>query len=325
MELIDSYGRKINYLRLAVTDRCNMRCQYCMPAEGVAKLTHQDILSYEELFLVARTAISLGVEKIRVTGGEPLVRKGVVEFLSRLSALRGLKQLVLTSNGLLLAEMADELRRAGVQRLNISLDSLQPDTFRRVTRCGDVARVLDGIAAAERAGIPIKINMVVMRGVNDAEIVDFARLTLDKPYSVRFIEYMPAIKEHGWQSLVVPGSEILDRIAREFDFRALEKVELAGPAQNFQIEGARGSVGVITPLSGHFCGACNRIRLTSSGIVRSCLFSGKEYDLKPFLRSNDVTAVKVALRRIVGDKPEQHMMNCSEAGHQAFAMSSIGG
>lgn len=325
MELIDSYGRKINYLRLAVTDRCNLRCQYCMPAGGVPKVTHDDILSYEELFLVAQTAVSMGIEKIRVTGGEPLVRKGVVEFLDRLSTLAGLKHLVLTTNGLLLEEMAEDLSRAGVQRLNISLDSLLPETFQQITRCGDLKRVLAGIAAAEKVGIPVKLNMVVMRGVNDAEILDFARLTLDKPYAVRFIEYMPTIKEDNWQSLVLPGSEILARIENEFEFKALDQVELAGPAQNYKIEGAQGSFGLITPLSGHFCAACNRIRMTSSGTVRSCLFSEREYDLKPFLRSKDVTAVKVALRRIISGKPEKHHVSCSEAEHQAFAMSSIGG
>jgi cyclic pyranopterin phosphate synthase len=325
MELIDSYGRKINYLRLAVTDRCNLRCQYCMPAEGIAKLTHDDVLSYEELFLLAQTAISMGIEKVRVTGGEPLVRKGIVDFLARLSSIAGLKHLVLTTNGLLLQEMADDLRRAGVQRLNISLDSLQPETFKRITRCGDLARVMAGIAAAEKAGIPVKLNMVVMRGINDAEILDFVRLSIDKPYAVRFIEYMPTIKEENWQSLVVPGSEILNRIETQFEFKNLAQTELSGPAQNYKIDGARGSFGLITPLSGHFCGACNRIRMTSSGKVWSCLFSNQEYDLKPFLRNKDATAVKVALRRVITAKPEKHQISCSEAEHQAFAMSSIGG
>jgi cyclic pyranopterin phosphate synthase len=182
-----------------------------------------------------------------------------------------------------------------------------------------------GIAAAERVGIPVKINMVVMREINDAEILDFARLSLDKPYAVRFIEYMPTIKEDNWQTLAMPGKEILDRIENEFAFKSLDQAELAGPAQNYKIDGAQGSFGLITPLSGHFCGACNRIRVTSSGTVRSCLFSEREYDLKPFLRSKDATAVKVALRRTISAKPEKHRISYSEAEHQAFAMSSIGG
>ncbi|MBE0577087.1 MAG: GTP 3',8-cyclase MoaA [Desulfuromonadales bacterium] len=325
MELLDSYGRKINYLRLAITDRCNLRCQYCMPAEGVPKQTHNDILSFEELLLLAKTAISMGIEKVRVTGGEPLVRKGIVDFLARLASIAGLKHLVLTTNGLLLQEMAADLRGAGVQRLNISLDSLQPETFKRITRCGDLARVMAGIDAAEKAGLPIKLNMVVMRGINDAEILDFVRLSIDKLYTVRFIEYMPTIKEDNWKSLVMPGREILNRIENEFEFKSLDHAELAGPAQNYKIDGALGSFGLITPLSNHFCGACNRIRVTSSGKVWSCLFSEQEYDLKPFLRSKDATAVKVALRRITTAKPEKHQISCCEAEHKAFTMSSIGG
>ncbi len=198
MQLTDSLGRRINYLRLSVTDRCNLRCRYCMPGAGVDFLPHEAILSYEELLSIARIAVSLGVEKIRVTGGEPLVRRGIVPFLARLAQLPGLRHLALTTNGLLLAEMAEGLREAGVQRLNISLDSLSPDTFAAVTRGGELDRVLEGLAAAEQAGfLSLKINMVVMRGVNDGEILDFAALTLEKPYSVRFIEYMPTAGETG--------------------------------------------------------------------------------------------------------------------------------
>src|SRR6266702_5461601 len=185
MELIDYYGRKINYLRLSVTDRCNMLCVYCMPANGIPLLAHDDILSYEALYSIAKTAVASGIEKIRVTGGEPLVRKGIIPFLTRLSSIPGLRQLVLTTNGLQLREMAESLRQAGVQRLNISLDSLRPEVFADITRGGDVHRVMAGIAAAERAGFPLKINMVVMRGINDQEILDFAALTLDRPLTIR--------------------------------------------------------------------------------------------------------------------------------------------
>jgi cyclic pyranopterin phosphate synthase len=296
-----------------------------MPAAGVAKLAHNDILSFEELFLAAEVAVSLGIEKIRVTGGEPLVRKGVLEFLARLSTIAGLRQLVLTTNGVLLEEMAQDLRRVGVQRLNISLDSLHPEIFARITRGGDLGKVLAGIAAAEKAGLPVKLNMVVMRGVNDAELLDFARLTLHKPYAVRFIEYMPTAKERDWQSLLMPGSEILDRISQNFPLKELDHLELAGPARDYRIDGAVGSIGVITPLTGHFCDACNRIRLTATGTVRSCLFSEREYDLKPFLRAKDVSAVRVALRQIVRAKPEKHLLTLRKTDHQPFAMSSVGG
>jgi len=325
MHLKDNYGRTINYLRLSVTDRCDMRCMYCMPAEGVAKLDHCEVLSYEELLVLAHAAVAVGVEKIRVTGGEPLVRKGILGFLRELAEIPGLQQLVLTTNGQLLAGMADELKQAGVQRLNVSLDSLDPEVFQRITRCGDLGRVLSGLEAAERAGLPIKLNMVVMRGVNDSEIDDFAALTLERNYSVRFIEYMPAIQEQNWQELVVPGDEILQRLTGKYSFTPVIRGALAGPAQEFKIAGAQGTIGVITALSGHFCGDCNRIRTTASGQVRSCLFSTEEVDLRPLLSANDINAVKDQLTRLVCDKPERHSMDEQSAGHTPFTMAKIGG
>ena len=323
--MIDTHGRKINYLRLSVTDRCNLRCRYCMPVDGVRLLPHDEILSYEELFLVARTAVSLGIEKIRVTGGEPLVRKEILGFLSRLAGIAGLRQLVLTTNGLLLDEMAVPLRNAGVQRLNISIDSLVPENFRRITRGGDVSRVLSGIAAAEAAGFPIKLNMVVMRGVNDQEVVDFAALTLDKRYAVRFIEFMPSGADPDWQSRVVPGQEILDRISKRYGFVGIDRGELAGPAQDFRIRGAAGTIGVITPVTGHFCDGCNRIRVTASGMARGCLFSRSETDLKPGLRGNDPSELEKVLLRIVGSKPGKHRFCEEPSGSSPLDMSRVGG
>jgi cyclic pyranopterin phosphate synthase len=324
--MIDGYGRKINYLRLSVTDRCNLRCRYCMPEDGIPLLPQGGILSYEELFLVARAAVSLGIEKIRVTGGEPLVRKGILGFLSRLAGIPGLRQLVLTSNGILLEEMAEPLKSAGVQRLNISIDSLVPEIFRRITRGGEVSRVLSGIAAAERAGFPIKLNMVVMRGVNDHEVVDFAALTLDKPYTVRFIEFMPAGGEEGeWRSHGVPGREILDLIANRYPFYEIDRWDLAGPAKDFRIRGAAGTIGVITPISGHFCGDCNRIRVTASGMARGCLFSDTETDLKPGLRGNDPSELEKVLLRIVGTKPDKHRLCSDDPGKGPLRMSRVGG
>ncbi|HEY6837249.1 MAG TPA: GTP 3',8-cyclase MoaA, partial [Geobacteraceae bacterium] len=307
MNLTDSHGRRINYLRLSVTDRCNMRCSYCMPATGVKKLDHGDMLSYEELLRVADEAVSLGIRKIRVTGGEPLVRKGLAGFLERLSRLPDLRELVLTTNGLLLEEMAAPLRRAGVQRLNISLDSLRPDTFTRITRGAELKRVLAGIAAAEKAGFPpVKINMVVMRGVNDAEILDFAALTLEKPWTVRFIEYMPATREEGWERLAVSGAHILERIGTRFPLLPAVCAEMAGPARNFRIGGARGTIGIITPVSGHFCDSCNRIRVTAAGLARGCLFAGHGVDLKPLLRGEDDGALRQALAGVILGKPGRH-------------------
>ncbi len=325
MELIDSFGRKINYLRLSVTDRCNMRCAYCMPAEGIQLLRHDDILSYEELVRIARAAVASGIEKIRVTGGEPLVRKGIVPFLAQLAALPGLRQLVLTTNGLHLEGMAEELYAAGVQRLNVSLDSLQPETFATITRGASLRRVLAGIEAAERAGFPLKINMVVMRGVNDAEILDFAAMTIDRPLTVRFIEYMPAIRAENWESLIVPGNTILEDIGHRYSLEPLERDGLAGPARVFRIAGAAGTIGVITPVSGHFCGECNRIRVTATGRARGCLFSDDGLDLKPLLATGDEAALAEALRAFIVCKPDRHHLGSAEGQHTPFTMSAIGG
>ena len=325
MGLTDSFGRTINYLRLSVTDRCNMRCVYCMPAGGIPLISHREVLSYEEFLLIARAAVAAGIEKIRVTGGEPLVRKGIIRFLSQLSAIPGLRQLVLTTNGLLLDEMAESLREAGVQRLNVSLDSLGAGTFATITRGADVSRVLTGIEAAERAGFPIKINVVVMAGINDAEVLDFAALTLDRPWAVRFIEYMPAIRSDNWEALVVPGESILDRIGARFTLLPLERDNMAGPARLFRIAGSSGSIGVITAVSGHFCGECNRIRVTATGRVRSCLFSDAGLDLKPLLATGDEAGLAAALRTIVAAKPGRHFLATTEQQHTPFAMSAIGG
>ncbi|MBU5637672.1 GTP 3',8-cyclase MoaA [Geomonas sp. Red69] len=326
MALIDTYGRRINYLRLSVTDRCNMRCCYCMPAQGVAKLEHKEMLSYEELYRVSAACVAQGIEKIRVTGGEPLVRRGLVDFLGRLSALPGLKELVLTTNGLLLEELARPLKEAGVARLNISLDSLQPETFARITRGADLNRVLAGIEAAEQAGFgPLKINMVVMRGVNDQEILDFAALTLEKPFTVRFIEYMPTLKDEGWGAQSMPGSEILAAIGERYPLLPLVSSEMAGPARNYKIQGASGAIGIITPVSGHFCESCNRIRITATGRVRGCLFSDQGTELKPLLASGDPEALEQTLRRIVTQKPGRHHIAEEGAEQSVVNMSRIGG
>jgi cyclic pyranopterin phosphate synthase len=297
-----------------------------MPEEGVPFLPHGEILSYEELLAIARSAVALGIEKIRVTGGEPLVRKGIVPFLASLARIPGLQYLALTTNGLLLGEMAESLRDAGVQRLNVSLDSLRPDTFAAITRGGDVNRVLAGLAAAEQAGFAsLKINMVVMRGVNDGEVLDFAALTLEKPFAVRFIEYMPTAGEQGWQGRAVPGQEVLERIARRFPLLPVDKGKYAGPARDFRIEGAAGTLGFITPVFGHFCGDCNRIRVTSTGKAKGCLFSDGELDLKPFLRGGNRAGLEEALRRVVSAKEGRHRLSGEESGHAPFDMSKVGG
>ena len=326
MQLTDSLGRNINYLRLSVTDRCNMRCFYCMPKEGIVSKGHAAILSYEELQLIAETAVGLGIEKIRITGGEPLVRAGIVAFLGKLAAIPGLRHLALTTNGLLLAEIADDLYKAGVQRLNVSLDSLNPQTFSEITRGGDLKTVLAGLDAAEQAGFPPpKINCVIMRGVNDAEILDFADMTLSHGNSIRFIEYMPAVKEDDWQRYCISGEEILQRIAGRYTLEQVDKGPFAGPSRDFSIPGARGSIGIITAVSGHFCSECNRIRVTSTGQAKGCLFSDAKTDLIPWLRPPDREGLAGVLRHIVTTKPERHDISQDGYTHKNFTMSQVGG
>ena len=326
MNLVDAHGRAISYLRLSVTDRCNLRCGYCMPAEGVAKTTHSDILRFEELEQIAKIAVSLGVEKVRITGGEPLVRKGLVPFLARLSAIPGLNFLVLTTNGILLADMAADLRTAGVERLNVSLDSLRPETFRAITRGGDLAAVLRGLDVAVQVGLPHpKLNMVVMKEVNDDEIVNFAALARERGCTVRFIEYMPTDRAEGWQKYFLHAEEIHRRIASRFELAPMTGAPGAGPARQYRFADGHGGIGIISAVSGHFCAGCNRIRVTAQGIARSCLFADDALDLKPLLREGTSSDVAAALRQFVLAKPGHHQITPNEANHTPFAMSGIGG
>ena len=323
--MIDAYKRKINYLRLSVTDRCNLRCRYCMPATGVVPKQRQEILSYEELYRIAKISVSLGIEKIRVTGGEPLVRKGVVDFLTRLSGLPGLRQLVMTTNGQLLEEMSENLRAAGVKRVNVSLDSLNTDVFRKITRGGELSRTLAGIAAAHQSGMQVKLNVVVMRGVNDMELYDFVAMALDQSLDVRFIEYMPAVEDENWRRYVVSGQEIVERISSRYPLQEVTKQRLSGPSRDYSIEGAIGTVGVITPVYDHFCSDCNRIRVTAAGQIKTCLFSNGGFDLKPYLLSSDERPLAEVLGRLVLAKPEDFRLGEDLPPQADFAMSSVGG
>jgi cyclic pyranopterin phosphate synthase len=321
---MDVHGRRISYLRLSVTDRCNLRCQYCMPAEGVRKLEHSDILSFEQLHRIARLAVGLGIEKIRITGGEPLVRKGLVKFIENLSTIDGLKEIDLTTNGLLLREFAADLRRAGVHRLNVSLDSLRPATFSSLTRGGRLEKAVDGIFAAKEAGFPpVKINTVVIRGVNDNEVLDFADLTLRTPHQIRFIEYMPTSVVPGWPSALVTGEEILQQISDVYPLRPLAQSDEAGPAKVFRIPGALGTIGIITPISSHFCASCNRIRVTASGVVKGCLFDSGA-SLKPYLDGSD-GELQAVLLGALRNKPDRHHLLDSKVHIMPFSMSEIGG
>lgn len=321
----DNFGRNINYLRLSITDRCNLRCQYCMPATGVEQTGCDDILRFEEMLRIVEAAAALGIKKVRVTGGEPLVRKGVIDFLQRLFAVTGIEEIALTTNGVLLADYARELHQAGVERLNISLDSLHPETFARITRGGNLQRVLDGIDAAYALGMKIKLNMVAMSGINDQEICEFAALSLDKPWSVRFIEYMPTIREEQWQECIISGAEILNRLRAVYQLEDVGVSNLCGPAKPYRINGAAGTVGIITPMTEHFCGQCNRIRVTSTGKAKSCLMINESIDLRPLLDEGQQPALLAALTSVIEKKPEYHRLAEDPESTTPFSMATVGG
>jgi GTP 3',8-cyclase len=336
----DSYGRRIDYLRISLTDRCNLRCVYCMPAKGVAWKPHDEILTLEEIERFAAAAVGEGISKIRLTGGEPLVRKGVVGHVRRLKELTGLEAIALTTNGTLLARYARPLVEAGLTRVNVSIDSLDPAVFERVTRGGKLADALAGLDAAFEAGMgPIKVNAVVVRSL-EQDLLGFARMTLGRPVHVRFIEYMPVggvgggecePAGEGWtQADHVPADEILERLATEgvaAGIGAPEPVQRAeapggwGPARYYRYPGAEGTVGVITPLSHHFCGECNRLRLTADGRLRTCLFSDEEIDVRTVLRSGTDDDVRAVIRAALASKPESHSMRVGTTR----GMSQIGG
>ncbi len=325
MPLVDSYGRRISYLRLSVTGRCNLRCVYCRPAAGKCAAGPDEQLDYDGLLRVAEAAVSLGVEKIRITGGEPLLRPGITGFISDLAGLAGLEQLVLTTNGQFLAELADGLKQAGLQRINISMDSLDVATYAAITRGGELRRVIEGLAAAEQAGFgSVKINVVVMRGVNDHELLDFAALSLEHPWDVRFIELMPT--RAGVAATAVSGTEIMAKLSESYRLQPVAGGRLDGPSRSFRITGAAGTVSLITPLSNHFCHTCNRLRLTSDGLLKGCLFGTDALDIKPYLHTDDVRGLEAAMLEAVRAKPSGHRLGSSQDNRFApLRMSRIGG
>ena len=306
--LSDSFQRPIDYLRISVTDRCNLRCVYCMPAEGIDLLAHEDVLSYEEIYRVATAAAELGIKKVRITGGEPLVRIGLSSLIGMLAQIDAIDDIALTTNGILLARYADELKAAGLRRVNISLDTLKPEKFRLITRGGDLDDVLEGIEAASIAGLnPIKINVVVMAGSNDDELTDFACKTVDDGWHVRFIEHMPFNSEMASSSFV-SVNEVRERLA---SLGELEPCTFKGngPAKYYRLPQAKGTIGFITPVSEHFCFHCNRLRLTADGRLRPCLLSEQEIDLRQPLRQGiSAEELKKLIKRAVDSKPRKHKL-----------------
>lgn len=315
----DDFGRTIDYMRISLTDRCNMRCVYCMPASGIKKMPHDDILTYDEIARLVHIAAAHGVHRIRLTGGEPLVRLHVDDLVAQIAAIDGIDDISLTTNGMLLPRYGKDLRRAGLTRVNISLDTLDSDVFHQVTRVGHLEDTLAGIKAAIDLGFhPIKINAVAVRSLHQ-NFYQFARLSVDQPLHIRFIEYMPVgnsvgIQGRGWgPEDVVSCAEIRDRINEEAHAQGQPELVPAtstpdggGPARYWTFPGARGTVGFISPLSHHFCGTCNRIRLSADGKIRPCLFSDQWFDVRTVLRGGSDTDVENVLRRVLDAKPLSH-------------------
>lgn len=336
----DGHGRTIDYLRISLTDRCNYRCIYCMPEEGVRSMCHTDILRIEEIAHVVRVFSNLGIKSVRLTGGEPLVRKGVVDLVRDINDMPGIKNISLTTNGVLLPRMADQLRQAGLSRVNISLDTLDAEQFHAITRRGYLQEALDGIDAALAAGFnPVKINAVAVRQLHQ-DYLAFAKLSIDRPLHVRFIEYMPVGESSGSNGCgwgpddVISCEELFEDINRQARAEGLPELVPAGkhqplgwgPARYFEFPGAKGTVGFISPMSRHFCGECNRMRLTADGKLRPCLFSDREYDIRGILRSGkpeeqidrDLADV---FRTALGAKPDDH----DDITGTERRMSQIGG
>lgn len=326
--LIDKSARKIDYLRISVTDKCNFRCVYCMPQEGIALKTHEEMLTFEEIRRVAAVMASLGISKIKLTGGEPLVRRGVINLVRRLAEIEGMDDLSLTTNGALLSWYADDLRRAGLRRINISLDTLKEDRFSAITRFGSLNDVLAGIERALGAGFePVKINVVVIRGTNDDEIEDFARLTLARPLHIRFIEFMPMKKGLLWnRERFVSICEIKSRLGGLIGVGKTDAPRGAGPAEYYKLPHAEGTIGFIGALSKPFCENCNRLRLSADGKLRLCLHHDIEIDLKAPLRAG---ATDSELKRVIEDalaiKPHGHCLSISGAASGTRSMAQIGG
>lgn len=324
----DGFGRRIEYLRISVTDKCNLRCVYCMPPQGLPWIRREELLTYEEIAEIVRVMAGMGLRKIRLTGGEPLIRKDLPRLPAMLSSIPGIEDIALSTNAVLLAPMAAALRRAGVDRVNVSLDSLRPDRIDAIARReGAHRKILEGLDAAEREGFsPIKINCVVMRGRNDDELEDFARLTLERPWHVRFIEVMPVGENLGISAReYVSSFEILERVRAIGDLVPVEGPGGNGPATYFQYPGAPGTVGVITPMSHNYCDRCNRMRLTADGQLRPCLFGAIQTNLRDALRRGEPLEPLIA--HTLAIKPERHWLvqGQSVGSGGLLALSQVGG
>jgi len=317
--MIDKMGRDITYLRISLTDKCNLRCRYCMPEEGVCRRSHHEMMNEDEVVTAVEVAASLGIHKIRLTGGEPLVKKNIVSICRRVAAVEGIREVCLTTNGILLPQLGKQLREAGVNRLNLSLDTLNPEKYAYITRIGQLEHFEAGLHAALEAGFDkVKINAVLIGGFNDDEIEELADLTMKYPVDMRFIELMP-IQDHDefGESAYVPYSRVLEKLPS-----AMPVPKDGGVAKLYRLPGAKGNIGLISPISAHFCSECNRLRLTADGKLKPCLHSGDEYSIKGL----DKAGMKAVFEQAIRNKPAWHgdldAVHRSQAGRN---MNEIGG
>jgi GTP 3',8-cyclase len=327
-QIIDDNNRIINYLRISITDRCNLRCIYCLDDEDFDYKPHEDILTYEEVLDLARLFIQRGIRKIRITGGEPLVRKDFLSFIERLNRIRGLEEIALTTNGVLLERYASNLKECGVHRLNVSMDTLKRERYLHITRRDYFEQVWRGVREAERLGFyPIKLNVVAIRGLNDDEVTDFARLALEKPYHIRFIEYMPVGQTSRWSSdQFISVGELRTLVEKSVSLEPVQSGPTDGPADRFKLRDGAGEIGFIGAISHHFCATCNRLRLTAEGRVRSCLFSDEEVDLKiPLRQGRGDPCISNLIEEAIRQKPCGHNFDVFGLYRCGRRMVKIGG
>ncbi len=323
--MIDNYGRNIDYMRISITDRCNLRCIYCMPEDGVCGLRHEDILSFEEITRLVKLMTSLGIKHIRITGGEPMARRSCLDLISQIHAIEGVESISMTSNGLLLCDRVEDAKRAGLSALNLSIDTLDPDTYSRLTRGGDVNKVKTTLRQALVAGLNVKVNAVLIQGYNDDNLADLVRLAMHDPVCVRFIELMPLGQAKNMQT--IPPDEVLRRLSTEFGEPIPDSsLHGYGPARYLKYPGFTGSVGMISAVSHEFCDSCNRIRLTADGQLKLCLNHTRGLDLRSMLRSSAADdEILEAVRTAIENKPRRHGFLDTIDDREKRRMNTIGG
>ncbi|MBC1520647.1 GTP 3',8-cyclase MoaA [Listeria aquatica] len=311
MELLtDRFGRVHDYIRISVTDRCNLRCVYCMPEEGLKFLPHEEVLQKDEIIDFMKIMVQFGIKKVRITGGEPLLRTDIVEIIRGISAIPEIEDIAVTTNAMYLAKKAEALKEAGLTRINVSLDSLHEDRFREITRGGRLQKVIDGLKKAEEVGLfPIKLNVVLIKGQNDDEILDFLDFTKDKEINIRFIEYMPiGHAGNSWKEKYLSLETIFEKCKEQgLEYEPIDTVTGNGPSENYRLKGAKGSFGLIHPVSSHFCDNCNRLRLTADGYIKACLYWDEELNIRPFIQNDPEELIRL-VKQSIDNKPENHEM-----------------